>query len=172
MGKRLWPQCQEKITVTQLDWNFVPNAVVADAPAESVEDSVWFEEIEKVTKAHTNATEAPEEWGPGFMTTYWCDIFNRDDELIGTSVGTMIILSKDPETGNMIEYISEQFQLKDGCFAAAGYVDRSDVFAQNWAGYPCVGLSGRYAGMTGYRKWKIMELSGQYPLISEIEMSR
>jgi hypothetical protein len=158
--------------VTQLDWNYVPNSVVADIPGRSAEDSIWFEEIEKVTRAHTNTTEPPEKWGPGFMSTYWCDIFNRQDELIGTSVSTMIILYERPSDGHMIEYISEQVQLKDGCFAAVGTVDRSDVFAQNWAGYPAVGLSGRYAGMTGHRKWKIMELSGQYPLISEIELHR
>jgi len=155
----------------QLDWNFVPNSVVAEN-AESTEDSVFIEEIEKVTIAHTNSTEAPETWGPGFMTTYWCDVFDTSNNLIGTSVGTMIILYKRPSDGHLIEYISEQIQLKDGAFHAAGYVDRSDVFAQDWCGYPAVGISGRYEGMTGYRKWRIKELEGQYPLISEIELHR
>lgn len=158
--------------MTELQWNLRPTTISTQATDELAEDTISFEQIEKVTKADTNSTEPPEKWGAGFMTTYWCDIFDRADELIGTSVGTMIILKKRQSDGHLIEYISEQIQLKDGTFAAAGIVDRSDVFAQNWAGYPITGTSGRYLGMTGMRRWKIMTLSGQYPLIAEMNMHR
>ena len=111
-------------------------------------------------------------WGPGFMTTYWCDVFNTDEELIGTSIGTMIILYRRPSDGHLIEYCSEQIQLKDGSFAAGGFIDRNDVLSQNWISYPVIGTGGRYKGMTGNRKYRINKLADQYPLIAEIELHR
>jgi hypothetical protein len=162
----------------QLDWNYVPNSVVGEngASAEengaSTEDHIFFKEIERVTQAHTNSTETPEKWGPGFMTTYWTDVFNTDNERIGTSIGAMIILYKRPSDGHLIEYIVEQIQLKDGSLASEAYLDRTDVLAQNICEQSLWGTSGRYAGMRGTRKYRIEELEGQYPLIAEMELHR
>jgi hypothetical protein len=159
------------IMTQQINWNYVPDSVVAEDEA-STEERIFFKEIEKVTQAHTNSTESPEKWGPGFMTTYWCDVFNEDEELIGTSIGTMIILYRRPSDGHLIEYCSEQIQLKDGAFAAAGFIDREDVLSQRWISYPVVGTGGRYKGMTGNRRYRINKLADQYPLIAEIELHR
>jgi hypothetical protein len=155
----------------QIDWNFMSTAIAGENP-ESTEEHIFFKEIERVTQAHTNSQETPDKWGPGFMTTYWTDVFNTDNELIGTSIGTMIILYERPSDGHLIEYICEQIQLKDGCLASEAYLDRTDVLEQNVCEQTLWGTSGRYAGMKGSRKYRIEELEGQYPLIAEMELHR
>jgi hypothetical protein len=155
----------------QIDWNFMSTAIAGENP-ESTEEHIFFKEIERVTQAHTNSKETPDKWGPGFMTTYWTDVFNTDNELIGNSIGTMIILYKRPSDGHLIEYISEQIQLKDGVLASEAYLDRTDVLEQNVCEQSLRGVSGRYTGMTGSRKYRIEELEGQYPLIADMELHR
>jgi hypothetical protein len=101
------------------------------------------------------AEGAFKEFGPGFMAIYICDVFDTEGRLIGNSAGSMTILGEDPETGHLLEHITEQIKLPDGNITAWGTMDRSDVMAQKWVTYRAEGTSGRYLGMTGTRSYRI-----------------
>ena len=100
----------------------------------------------------------PWKLGKGLMTIYFCDVFDGDGELIGKSAGSMIILGEDPETGHLMEHITEQIQLADGTITAWGTHDRTDVLQQKWSTYRAEGTSGRYLGLTGTRSYRIYAL--------------
>jgi hypothetical protein len=136
-------------------------------------DAVTIELVEKVTKKDLNASGPIEEFGPGMMATYWCDVFDTEDNLIGTTVGCMDILYTDPETGSMLEHVAEQIRLPDGTIMAWGTIDRVNVIGQKWITYRAEGTSGRYLGMSGTRTWRIMSLTDPaYPIVARMELHR
>ncbi|GCB53267.1 hypothetical protein [Streptomyces sp. NL15-2K] len=148
------------------------SADTASATAAPAEPQIVVEVVEKITKSELNVTTPPNTWGPGTMATYWCDVFDADGKVVGTTVGSMVILYQDPETGHFIEQVSEQISLPDGTIAASGLVDRTEVLQQKWLGYRAEGTSGRYLGMTGSRNFRITSLTDpSFPIDAKWELS-
>ncbi|MEU6811649.1 hypothetical protein ABZ920_22205 [Streptomyces sp. NPDC046831] len=87
--------------------------------------------------------------------TFDDELYDETGQLIGTSHGTFTIKYVRPGDDGLLTYYSEDITLEDGTIHAEGWADFHDVRTSEWVFYPATGTSGRYAGLTGFRKWRM-----------------
>lgn len=83
------------------------------------------------------------------------ELYDESGALIGTSSGSFRIEYVRPTDGGLLTYYKEDITLKDGVIHAEGWADFIDVKTSKWVFYPATGVSGRYAGKTGFRQWRM-----------------
>ena len=91
----------------------------------------------------------------GQVGTFDDELFDVDGNQIGTSHGSFRIEYVRPTDGGLLTYYTEDITLDDGVIHAEGWADFNDVRTSKWVFYPATGVSGRYAGKTGYRAWRM-----------------
>lgn len=93
----------------------------------------------------------------GFQSTWFDGMYDwttRDQ--LGTSTGALDIMYQRASDGHEMQYLWEQAQFPEGTMALEGPYDRTDVVSFKWVGSPAKGLSGKYAGWTGYWQWRLI----------------
>ncbi|MEV4847813.1 hypothetical protein AB0K20_32000 [Micromonospora matsumotoense] len=83
------------------------------------------------------------------------ELYDEAGTLIGRSSGSFRIEYVRPTDGGLLTYYQEDITLDDGVIHAEGWADFLDVKTSRWVFYPATGVSGRYAGKTGYRQWRM-----------------
>jgi hypothetical protein len=166
--------CAGLVIATSVSAASAPGATIAaqqDPAAPFAAPAAWASETaesggclhfglsERTVRTMTNAAKLPDDWDAGTMATYFDDVYDDAGNRVGTTVGTMSIISKDPVDGHLNEYLSEQIMLPDGAITARGGFSRKAALDQQWLGYPAVGTGGRYTGMTGTRAFRIADMS-------------
>ncbi|WP_316784281.1 allene oxide cyclase barrel-like domain-containing protein [Streptomyces sasae] len=91
----------------------------------------------------------------GQTGTFDDELYDETGELIGTSHGSFRIEYVRPGDGGLLTYYAEDITLRDGTVHAEGWADFKDVRTSEWVYYPATGTGGRYAGLTGFRKWRM-----------------
>lgn len=128
--------------------------------------------IEKTIEFHMNMEVDPRDVPVGWVALYFDDLYDSTDtELIGKAFGVNHAIYKRPSDGHIIQYVTEQFQLPDGCLVAEGAIDRVAVITQQWVSIPVKGISGLYLGMSGLWSWRITSVTDPLiPLVSNITL--
>jgi hypothetical protein len=92
----------------------------------------------------------------GDSGVYYDNIFSESKEIIGHTVGYIRAIAKDPADGHLITQFEEIVELEDGIIRAYGPFDRSTLLSGACVRLTVEGLSGKYAGMGGFREWQII----------------
>jgi hypothetical protein len=87
---------------------------------------------------------------------YVDDIFNTSGETIGHAIGIARVLQKHDTDGHPITQHEEIVEMQDGLVRAIGVFDRHSMLAGECVRLQAEGLSGRYAGMAGFREWQLI----------------
>ncbi|WP_448316709.1 allene oxide cyclase barrel-like domain-containing protein [Streptomyces sp. CO7] len=91
----------------------------------------------------------------GQTGTFDDELYDETGRQIGTSHGSFRITYVRPGDGGLMTYYTEDITLEDGTIHAEGWADFNDVRTSEWVYYPATGTSGRYAGLTGFRTWRM-----------------
>ncbi|MGW1752488.1 allene oxide cyclase barrel-like domain-containing protein [Streptomyces sp. NPDC002092] len=91
----------------------------------------------------------------GQTGTFDDELYDETGAQIGTSHGSFRIEYVRPGDGGLLTYYTEDITLRDGTIHAEGWADFNDVRTSEWVYYPATGTGGRYAGLTGFRKWRM-----------------
>ncbi|MDJ1137468.1 allene oxide cyclase barrel-like domain-containing protein [Streptomyces iconiensis] len=91
----------------------------------------------------------------GQSGTFDDELHDENGKLIGTSHGFFRIEYVRPGDGGLMSYYTEDITLDDGTLHAEGWADFNDVRTSVWVYYPLTGTSGRYEGLSGFRKWRM-----------------
>jgi hypothetical protein len=86
--------------------------------------------------------------GPGTVAEYVDALLDRDGNRIGTITGSAVVLDMLPHMWQLHRNVTE---LEDGSFETVGIVDATSIVQGVTGTIPVRGLTGRYAGMTGFR---------------------
>ncbi|MEU9609704.1 DUF6531 domain-containing protein [Streptomyces sp. NPDC048057] len=91
----------------------------------------------------------------GQSGTFDDELHDESGTLIGTSHGFFRIEYIRPGDGGLMSYYTEDITLDDGTLHAEGWADFNAVRTSEWVYYPVTGTSGRYEGLSGFRKWRM-----------------
>jgi hypothetical protein len=105
--------------------------------------------------------------GVGAAGNYLDRLYSSGDfsTQIGNGVGTYDLVYQRTSDGHMIEYSTEHDQFAEGSFVISDYFDRTAMFAMEWVGgengqgMKVRGVSGKYLGMTGTVKWRVLSFT-------------
>lgn len=100
----------------------------------------------------------------GFKGAAFDTLYDTAGNTVGSSVlSTDNVYANPPSTNHVFEYVAETLNLGDGTLLATGAYDRVSVAAHDWQHAKIIGLSGRYAGMSGTWTWQLSSLTPPYP---------
>jgi len=130
-----------------------------------------------MTSFHDNVTEAPGEeiienltegtlrieavgtrdpmMAVGDGGTFYNNIYDADDNVVGDTVGIVMAISRNPSDGHIITEYTEAINLLGGTLKSNGTVDRNAVLNGAVMRFDVVGTSGRFLGMQGIRECQI-----------------
>ncbi|HUR07918.1 MAG TPA: hypothetical protein VM347_35620 [Nonomuraea sp.] len=92
----------------------------------------------------------------GDSVVYEDEIFNADKEVVGHTIGMARVVRKRESDDHIFAEYDEVVQLQDGIMRATGTFDRNALLAGACVRLKLEGLSGRYAGMSGFREWQVI----------------
>ncbi|MFL6072389.1 MAG: allene oxide cyclase barrel-like domain-containing protein [Mycobacteriales bacterium] len=110
---------------------------------------------------------------PGYMSAYLDELYDfTGNQHVATAAGDLDLLYARPD-GHVVQYIAEQMHFSDGTLVGTGTQDRTSVIAQDWVSMAIRGTSGRYAGMSGTWRWRVISKTDPtYPVEDEITLCR
>lgn len=88
--------------------------------------------------------------------TFYNDIYDADDNIVGNTVGIVIAVSQDPSDQHVLTEYVEAIQLPEGTLRTSGIVDRIAMFGGAPIVLDVVGTGGAYLGMTGTRECRLL----------------
>jgi hypothetical protein len=91
----------------------------------------------------------------GDGVTFYNNIYDADDNVVGDTVGISIATRRDPE-GHIITEYTEVINLLGGTLKSNGMVDRNAVLNGGIIRLDVVGTSGRFLGMQGIRECQLL----------------
>lgn len=117
--------------------------------------------VDRLTKWYPSETASPTDPPIGYMTVWFGSIQNADDaaQAPAPASGNLAIVGKDASTGATTAHMSELIQFSDGAIRYDGLYNRTDAIAQKWITVRAVGVSGRYAGLSGTVHWRITSIT-------------
>jgi Allene oxide cyclase barrel like domain len=125
--------------------------VVTDAP----EDEIIENLTEKTLRVETVGSHDPiMQVGDG--ATFYNNIYDADDNVVGDTVGIVIATGRNPSDGHIITEYTEAINLFGGTLKSHGTVDRIAVLSGAVMHLDVVGTSGRFLGMQGIRECQIL----------------
>jgi hypothetical protein len=92
----------------------------------------------------------------GDGATFFNNIYDSDDNIVGNTVGLVIAVSKRPSDGHVITEYAEVIKLHDGTLRSSGSVDRIALWTGNPIVLDVVGTSGSYLGKRGVRECRLL----------------
>jgi allene oxide cyclase-like protein len=92
----------------------------------------------------------------GDGATFYNEIYDSDDNVVGDTVGLVIALSVQPSDGHMITEYREAINLLDGTLRSSGVVDRDAMLSGTPIRLEVVGTSGKYLGRKGFRECQLL----------------
>lgn len=98
--------------------------------------------------------------GPGTIAEYTDALFDADGTRVGTITGRALVLDMMPHMWQLHRNLTE---FADGTIEALGVVDATSVVQGLTATIPVTGISGRYAGMKGFRTLVLTEGEDETP---------
>jgi hypothetical protein len=129
----------------------------AQAQTDHQRHCIRLHTTENTPRWYTSEDVPPGGAGPGFIALYFGELYDaKTHAVVGHSGGSNHLLYTRPSDGAVIQYVDEQFDLGDGSFIASGSMSRQDVISLKWVSEPLRGTSGKYLGMTGTWKWRLM----------------
>jgi len=87
--------------------------------------------------------------------TFYNNIYDADDNVVGDTVGIVMAISRNPSDGHIITEYTEAINLLGGTLKSNGTVDRNAVLNGAVMRFDVVGTSGRFLGMQGIRECQI-----------------
>jgi hypothetical protein len=124
-------------------------------PANAATDCVGWDDLnEKITGIHTQDPNGPFP-AVGGSSTFTDYLYDPNDKLVMTNRGFADVPDR-AANGHLLEFGFEQFTLDDGAFHTGGEFDITQGFKGDWVTVHAVGTAGRYLGMTGYRKFRLV----------------
>ncbi|GGR76057.1 MULTISPECIES: allene oxide cyclase barrel-like domain-containing protein [Streptomyces] len=99
-----------------------------------------------------------EEPKPGQSGTYESELRDPSGTAIGTVEGSYRIVTRRESDGVLLACINEKIALTDGVVHVEAWARFENLISGEWLYCPAVGVSGRYAGRTGFRQWRPVEL--------------
>ena len=106
----------------------------------------------------------------GDFATYYDNIYDAADNVIGHAVGLVAAVSNRSSDGHLIADYTEGIQLASGSLRTHGYVDRNVLLSGNWVRIPAFGLSGTYLNKAGYREVQVIIPSTPPTSISDVRI--
>lgn len=110
-----------------------------------------LENLREVIHTEVNYEERP---GVGHSVAFTDEIYDADDNLIGTCSGLSVVFS-DPSDGHLRQLVSATDTFPDGTVHWSGAYDMHPGDAEH--AVPAFGTGGRYLGMAGRRAWRMTD---------------
>jgi hypothetical protein len=92
----------------------------------------------------------------GDGATFYNNIYDAADNIIGGTVGLMVAATRRPSDGHLITEYTEVIQLPGGTLRSNGQVDRLAMFGGLPIRLDVVGTSGSFEGRTGVRECQLL----------------
>jgi hypothetical protein len=110
---------------------------------------------------------------PGYMSAYLDELYDfTSNQHVATAAGDLDLLYARPD-GHVVQYIAEQMHFPDGTLVGTGTQDRASVIAQNWVTMAIRGTAGKYNGMSGTWRWRVISKTDPtYPVEDQITLCR
>ncbi|MFI7426439.1 hypothetical protein ACIBPB_05585 [Micromonospora sp. NPDC049836] len=102
----------------------------------------------------------PDGPGPGTIAEYTDALLDAEGQRVGTITGRAVVLDMLPHMWQLHRNVTE---FPDGSMEAVGVVDATSIVQGLTATIPVTGLSGRYAGRTGFRTLVLTEGDDESP---------
>lgn len=110
---------------------------------------------EQTLRFETAGTRSPR-MQPGDGATFYNEIYDSDDNVVGDTVGLVIALSVQPSDGHMITEYTEVINLLGGTLRSSGVVDRDALLTGVPIRLEVIGTSGKYLGRKGFRECRLL----------------
>lgn len=123
---------------------------VAEAPGEEIIENL----TERTLRVEAVGTHDPM-MAVGDGSTFYNNIYDADDNVIGDTVGIVMAISRNPSDGHIITEYTEAINLLGGTLKSKGTVDRNAVLNGAVMRFDVVGTSGRFLGMQGIRECQV-----------------
>lgn len=119
-------------------------------------DSIVIQDItEQTLRFESVGTRSPRmQTGDG--ATFYNEIYDSDDNVVGDTVGLVIAVSVQPSDGHILTEYTEAINLPGGTLRSSGVVDRDALLSGTPIRVDVVGTSGKYAGRKGFRECRLL----------------
>lgn len=88
--------------------------------------------------------------------TFYNEIYDEKDNVIGRTVGITVAVSRDAETGHLRNEYKEAIHLAEGTVSTVGTVDRDAMMTGAWVTFEAAGISGSLRGLHGVRECRLL----------------
>jgi hypothetical protein len=129
------------------------------APATAVEELIVLDNLTEQTIRFEAVGSGDPMMQIGDGATFFNNIYDADDNIVGNTVGIVIATMKRPD-GNLVTEYTEVVQVPGGTLRSSALINRSQFFMGSTIQLEVTGMSGRFAGMRGIRE---CQLQPPYP---------
>jgi hypothetical protein len=92
----------------------------------------------------------------GDSATFYNEIYDAEDNVIGSTVGLVLAVSVRPGDGHMMCEYREGIELRGDTFHSFALMDRDALMTGSAVQLDIVGISGRYTGKRGIRECRLL----------------
>lgn len=92
----------------------------------------------------------------GDAGTFYNEIYDADDTVVGRTVGITVAARRDPGTGRLVNEYKEAIHLAVGTVATVATVDREALMSGALVTFEAVGIGGEIDGLRGVRECRLL----------------